>query len=45
MILDPLANNRWSAPQTVAGFAQAPPNQTLLRFIEAERLDRPVRLT
>jgi SAM-dependent methyltransferase len=41
--LDPLANTPWSAPETVAGFAQAPPNQALLRFVEAERLDRPVR--
>ncbi len=42
-ILDPLADTPWSAQQTVAGFAQAQPNQTLLRFAEAERLDHPVR--
>jgi SAM-dependent methyltransferase len=29
---------RWSAPQTVAGFVQAAPNQELLRFAEQERV-------
>lgn len=37
---DPLAGSPWSAPNTVAGFVQSPPNQVLLRFAreELERL-------
>jgi SAM-dependent methyltransferase len=37
---DPLAGSPWSAPGTVAGFVQSPPNQVLLRFArqELERL-------
>jgi len=35
--MDPLAGSPWSAPGTVAGFAQSPPNDVLLRFAEAER--------
>ncbi len=35
--MDPLAGSRWSAPETVAGFVQSAPNQTLLRFAGEER--------
>ena len=34
---DPLASSPWSAPNTVAGFVQAPPNATLMRCAAAER--------
>jgi SAM-dependent methyltransferase len=34
--MDPLAGSTWSAPGTVAGFAQSPPNPTLVRFAGAE---------
>lgn len=34
--MDPLAGSTWSAPGTVAGFAQSAPNATLVRFAEAE---------
>ena len=34
---DPLAGSSWSEAGTVAGFAQSPPNQTLLAFAAAER--------
>jgi SAM-dependent methyltransferase len=34
--LDPLAGSAWSAPGTVAGFARAAPNDTLLAFARAE---------
>ena len=34
---DPLAGSAWSNAGTVAGFVQAPPNATLMRFAEAER--------
>jgi SAM-dependent methyltransferase len=30
--MDPLAGSSWSAPSTVAGFAQSPPNHTLVTF-------------
>jgi SAM-dependent methyltransferase len=35
--MDPLADTAWSAPATVAGFAQSAPNAVLLRFAERER--------
>jgi SAM-dependent methyltransferase len=35
--MDPLAGSPWSAPETVAGFAQSLPNPVLLRFAEDER--------
>ncbi len=34
--MDPLAGSSWSAPGTVAGFAQSPPNAVLMRFAEDE---------
>jgi SAM-dependent methyltransferase len=34
---DPPAGSGWSAPETVAGFAQSAPNAVLLRFAERER--------
>lgn len=40
--MDPLADSTWSATATVAGFAQSPPNATLLKFVEDERKRRPV---
>lgn len=33
---DPLAGSAWSAPGTVAGFAQSPPNAVLMTFAERE---------
>src|SRR5262245_44974574 len=30
--------SRWGDPQTVAGFSRSPPNATLLRFVEGERV-------
>ena len=33
---DPLAGSAWSAPGTVAGFAQSPPNAVLMTFAEHE---------
>ena len=40
---DPLAGSAWSAPGTVAGFSQSPPNEVLMRFAAGElaRLGRP----
>jgi SAM-dependent methyltransferase len=38
--MDPLAGSPWSAPGTVAGFAQSAPNAVLLQFAE-EELRRP----
>jgi SAM-dependent methyltransferase len=35
--MDPLAGSAWRAPETVAGFAQSPPNAVLMRFAEQER--------
>jgi SAM-dependent methyltransferase len=32
---DPLRGSRWSSQQTVAGFAQSPPNPTLIRYAES----------
>lgn len=34
---DPLAGSPWSRPETVAGFAQSAPNETLMRFAADER--------
>jgi len=34
---DPLRGSSWSAPGTVAGFAQSAPNATLMRFAAGER--------
>ena len=34
--MDPLAGSQWSAPATVAGFAQSAPNAVLLPFAEQE---------
>jgi ubiquinone/menaquinone biosynthesis C-methylase UbiE len=36
-MIDPLHGSSWSAPGTVAGFAQSTPNATLLRFAGEER--------
>lgn len=33
---DPLAGSSWSAPSTVHGFTQSPPNETLLAFAAGE---------
>jgi SAM-dependent methyltransferase len=38
--MDRLAGSPWSAPATVAGFAQSQPNWTLMRFAEAELRQR-----
>jgi SAM-dependent methyltransferase len=38
MNMDPLAGSQWSAPGTVAGFSESPPNQTLIRYAYGERL-------
>jgi SAM-dependent methyltransferase len=35
--MDPLAGSPWSAPSTVAGFAQSPPNEILVGFAKKER--------
>ena len=35
--MDPLQGSSWSAPGTVAGFADSPPNQTLMHFASVER--------
>jgi SAM-dependent methyltransferase len=35
--MDPLRGSNWSAPGTVAGFADSPPNDTLMRFAAEER--------
>lgn len=35
--MDPLAGSPWSSAGTVEGFAQSPPNETLMRFARAER--------
>jgi ubiquinone/menaquinone biosynthesis C-methylase UbiE len=34
--MDPLAGSSWSAPGTVTGFSQSPPNDVLLRFAAQE---------
>lgn len=34
--MDPLAGSQWSAPGTVAGFAQSAPNAVLIKFAEEE---------
>jgi len=34
--MDPLAGSSWSAPGTVSGFAQSPPNTVLMRYAEEE---------
>lgn len=36
--MDPLRGSTWSAPGTVAGFADSPPNRTLIQFAAQERL-------
>ena len=36
-MIDPLHGSSWSAPGTVAGFAQSAPNATLMRFAGEER--------
>jgi ubiquinone/menaquinone biosynthesis C-methylase UbiE len=38
---DPLAGSSWSAEATVRGFAQSPPNETLLRLAARERARCP----
>lgn len=35
--MDPLKGSNWSAPGTVAGFADSPPNETLMAFAAQER--------
>jgi SAM-dependent methyltransferase len=34
--VDPLAGSNWSRPDTVAGFAQSPPNAVLMKYAAAE---------
>ena len=34
--MDLLADSRWSAPSTVTGFAQSPPNAVLMTFAQEE---------
>jgi SAM-dependent methyltransferase len=41
--MDPLAGSPWSAPGTVAGFAQSAPNAVLLTFAEEELRRAPGR--
>ena len=36
MVVDPLAGSNWSRPETVAGFAQSPPNAVLMKFAANE---------
>jgi SAM-dependent methyltransferase len=36
-IRDPLSGSSWSAPGTVAGFAQSSPNEVLMRYAAGER--------
>jgi SAM-dependent methyltransferase len=36
-MIDPLSNSPWSAPGTVAGFAQSPPNAVLMRYADELR--------
>lgn len=36
--MDPLKGSNWSAAGTVAGFADSPPNETLMRFAARERV-------
>jgi SAM-dependent methyltransferase len=43
--MDPLAGSSWSAPGTVAGFVQSPPNPVLIDFVSRERQRRGRRLT
>ena len=38
---DPLDGSSWSAPSTVQGFSESPPNDTLLAFAAAERHRAP----
>ena len=40
-IRDPLAGSSWSRPETVAGFAAAPPNASLMRVAASEYARRP----
>jgi SAM-dependent methyltransferase len=40
-MIDPLSNSPWSAPGTVAGFAQSPPNEVLMRFAGELRASMP----
>lgn len=35
--MDPLKGSNWSAPGTVTGFAESPPNETLITFAAHER--------
>lgn len=42
-MIDPLHGSSWSAPGTVAGFAQSQPNATLMRFAAEERRRGAVR--
>ena len=36
-MVDPLSHSPWSSPGTVAGFAQSPPNDVLMRYAEGLR--------
>jgi len=38
---DPLAGSPWSSPDTVAGFAASPPNETLMRYAAGELARMP----
>lgn len=39
-LLDPLIDSPWSKPETVTGFSQSPPNDTLMGFVGSERRSR-----
>ena len=39
-----LQRSPWTSPETVAGFAQSPPNETLLRYAESRRASRPLQV-
>lgn len=43
-IRDPLQGSAWSAPDTVAGFLESPPNVALMQFAERERASGARRL-
>jgi SAM-dependent methyltransferase len=41
MVVGNGARSQWDRAETVQGFSQSPPNETLIRFAEAERLRHP----
>lgn len=40
-VLSLVSSSPWNQPATVTGFAQSPPNATLIRFVKAEGRERP----